>query len=100
MGADGAATGSRDRVARRVTACGRVQGVFYRDSTRREAIRLGVAGWIRNLPDGTVEGIFEGEREPVEALIAFCRVGPERARVESLESTDVDPHGFTRFEVR
>lgn len=89
------------RVRRRVVAHGRVHGVFFRDSTRREAERLGVDGWVRNVDDGTVEGVFEGEASAVEQLIAFCRRGPERARVEKLDVEDLGrPEGVSGFEIR
>ncbi|MBI2487766.1 MAG: acylphosphatase [Deltaproteobacteria bacterium] len=64
---------------------GRVQGVFYRASTQEKAIELGLAGWVRNRADGTVEVVAEGDREGLEKLVEWCRVGPERAQV-----TDVD----------
>jgi acylphosphatase len=60
---------------------GRVQGVFFRSETRRRAIALNITGWIRNLQDGRVEALFEGNRENVDALITFCRRGPSGARV-------------------
>jgi len=63
---------------------GRVQGVFYRQSTVDEARRLGLAGWVRNLPDGRVEVLAEGEREGLEALARFCRRGPPAARVDDV----------------
>jgi len=58
---------------------GRVQGVFFRARTMERAVRLGVGGWIRNLPDGRLEAVFEGKKEPVEAIIEFCRIGPKNA---------------------
>ena len=64
---------------RRVVAHGRVQGVFFRDSTRREAERRGVAGWARNTADGTVEAVFEGAAEAVDAMVEFVRDGPGHA---------------------
>jgi acylphosphatase len=60
---------------------GKVQGVFFRASTRSEAINLNVNGWVRNVSDGRVEAIFEGKRENVEQMIEFCRVGPRAADV-------------------
>ena len=85
-------------VRRRLVAAGRVQGVWFRDSTRREATRLGVAGSARNLPDGTVEVIAEGEPGAVDRLEAFVRAGPGHADVDRLEVADEAPeglHGFT-----
>ena len=63
---------------------GRVQGVFYRMETRNAANGIGVNGWVRNLPDGTVEAVFEGENEKVEAALDWCRQGPPNARVEDV----------------
>ena len=85
---------------RRVIAHGRVQGVFFRDSTRREAQARGVSGWARNAPDGTVEAVFEGPEEAVEALVAFCRAGPGHAQVDRLDVSAEDPEGLQGFSVR
>ncbi|HEY3192831.1 MAG TPA: acylphosphatase, partial [Solirubrobacterales bacterium] len=63
---------------RRVVVSGRVQGVFFRDTTRRRADAVGVAGWVRNTPEGAVEAVFEGESAAVEQLVDFCRRGPSR----------------------
>ena len=60
---------------------GFVQGVFFRASTKDEAVRLGVAGWVRNLPDGAVQALFEGEKKKVEEIIGWCHKGPLGARV-------------------
>ena len=79
---------------------GQVQGVFFRDSTRREAASRGVAGWVCNRADGAVEAVFEGEPEAVEALVAFCTRGPRGAEVANAESTREPPEGLTGFEVR
>jgi acylphosphatase len=87
-------------IRRRAIVHGRVQGVFFRDTTRREAAARGVAGWVRNRPDGTVEAVFEGEPDAVEALLAFCREGPRGAAVERVEVTDEQPEGLAGFEVR
>ena len=81
-------------------AHGRVQGVFFRDSVRRRATELGVAGWAHNRDDGAVEGVFEGEPEQVESMVEYCRRGPGRAEVTDLEVTDEPPEGLTGFEVR
>jgi acylphosphatase len=82
-----------DAIRRRVVVRGNVQGVFFRDSTREEAERRGVAGSVTNRPDGAVEAVFEGAREDVEALIGFCREGPRRARVDDVEVTEEQPEG-------
>jgi acylphosphatase len=84
-------------VRRRVVAGGRVQGVFFRDATRREAERRGVAGSAANRPDGTVECVFEGDEEAVAAMIAFVRAGPGHASVDSVEVTEEQPEGLTSF---
>jgi len=87
-------------VARDVVVHGSVQGVFYRDSCRREAERLGVAGWVRNEPDGTVAGHFEGHVDAVDALVRWCHDGPPRARVgrvDVVESEPRDADGFVAF---
>jgi acylphosphatase len=87
-------------VARRLTASGRVQGVFFRDGTQREASRLGVAGWVRNCPDGTLEAHAEGPAAAVAALVRWCREGPRHADVHELRVTASEPQGLTRFEIR
>jgi acylphosphatase len=83
-----------------VVVHGRVQGVFFRDATRRAAAARGVAGWVRNADDGTVEAVFEGPADAVEALVAFAREGPERARVERVDVREEPPEGLEGFEVR
>jgi acylphosphatase len=87
-------------VRRRVRAHGSVQGVFFRDATRREASRRGVAGWAVNRDDGSVEAVFEGEPDAVEALVEFTRKGPGHARVERLEVDEEEPEGLDGFAVR
>jgi acylphosphatase len=84
---------------RRVVVHGRVQGVFFRDGVRRRAEAVGVAGWVRNRPDGTVEAVFEGPAEAVEAMVAFCRRGPARAVVERVDLEEEAPRGERGFEV-
>lgn len=84
---------------RKVRAHGRVQGVYFRDTTQRLAQRLGVAGFVRNLPDGTVEGVFEGSERAVRALVDFCRDGPPDAEVDRLEVVEEPPEGLTGFRV-
>lgn len=79
---------------------GRVQGVFFRAETRSRAASLGLSGWVRNNPDGTVEAVFEGPQERVEAMVAWCRHGPPDARVDSVETTWEPPRGEAGFSVR
>jgi len=73
------------KVRAHVIITGRVQGVFFRTETQDEAIRKGMTGWVRNMPDGRVEAVFEGEKDNVEKLIEFCRRGPPGARVTKVE---------------
>jgi acylphosphatase len=89
-----------DSVRRRVVAHGRVQGVFFRDATRREAERRGVAGSATNAPDGSVECVFEGEAGAVEAMIAFVRGGPGHASVDTVDVTEEQPRGLSGFDTR
>lgn len=83
-----------------VTVSGMVQGVFFRDSCRREARRREVGGWVRNTSAGEVEAEFEGTEAAVDAMVAWCRQGPPAARVEDVRTADVEPTGATHFEVR
>jgi len=87
-------------IRRRVRVFGRVQGVWFRDATRRRAHALRVAGWVRNREDGSVEAVFEGPPDRVEAAVAFCRTGPPGARVAHLECRDEAPEGLTDFTIR
>lgn len=73
------------KVRARMFINGRVQGVFFRSETHRKARRYNVTGWIRNLPDGRVEAVLEGEKESIEKLIEFCKKGPPSARVTKAE---------------
>lgn len=79
---------------------GSVQGVFFRVEARDRARSLGLAGWVRNEPDGAVEAVFEGERERVESLIEWCRRGPAGARVEDVDVTWEEPQGEEAFSIR
>jgi len=79
---------------------GEVQGVFFRDSCRREAVVHGVNGWVRNLPDGRVEAVFEGDAAGVDHMVRWARSGPPRARVEHVDVVEEEPTGETRFAVR
>ncbi|MFA5860303.1 MAG: acylphosphatase [Candidatus Thermoplasmatota archaeon] len=84
-----------------VFVSGKVQGVFYRDSTRSEAQKRGVRGWVRNLRDGRVEAVFEGATEDVEAMVAWCRIGPALSRPTFVDRKSGEAEeGFTVFEIR
>ncbi len=85
---------------RRVVVHGYVQGVFFRDTTRRLALEHGVAGWARNTWEGTVEAVFEGEPDAVERLVAFVREGPQGAAVERVEVFEEPEEGLRGFAVR
>jgi acylphosphatase len=78
---------------------GRVQGVFFRAETRDRAVSLGLGGWVRNNADGTVEAAFEGDRERVESMVAWCRRGPALAQVEDVDVTWEEPRGESEFGV-
>jgi len=84
---------------KRVVVSGRVQGVFFRDTVRRRAESAGVAVWVRNTPEGSVEAVFEGVPAAVDELVEFCRRGPGRAEVASIEVEEETPEGLTGFEV-
>ena len=84
----------------RVFVEGWVQGVNFRYSTVQEATRLGVSGWVRNLPDGRVEAAYEGRREAVEELLAWTRRGPRWAQVTNVDIHDEEPKGERGFSVR
>ena len=86
-------------IRRRVIVHGRVQGVFFRDSTRERARSHGVAGWARNLPDGSVETVLEGEPEAVERVVRFLQTGPPHADVEQVEVREEEPEGLEGFSV-
>lgn len=88
-----------ERVTRRLVVRGRVQGVFYRESMRQEAARLGIAGWVCNRRDGTVEAIVQGTGDAVEAITRWARRGPEDARVQSVDVSSAEGD-FSGFEKR
>lgn len=89
-----------DVIRRRVTAHGRVQGVFFRDSVRERARAHGVFGWVRNRSDGAVEAVLEGPPDHVARVVRFFETGPPQAQVKNVEVSDEEPEGLTRFEVR
>jgi acylphosphatase len=90
---------SDEIVRRRLIVQGRVQGVFFRDSTRHCARSAGVAGWARNRDDGTLEVVVEGPSDAVERVVRFCETGPRGARVESVDSQPESPEGLSGFEI-
>ena len=87
-------------IRRRVEIHGFVQGVFFRDTTRRRAAERGVAGWVRNTPQGTVEAAFEGEPDAVEAMVRFAHDGPRGAVVDRVDVIEEEPEGLSGFAVR
>ena len=87
-------------IARRVVVHGRVQGVFFRETARRRARRAGVAGWVRNNDDGSVEAWFEGEPDDVEVMLLVAETGPSGAYFDKVDVENVDPQDLRGFEVR
>ena len=92
--------GDGERIRRHVVVHGRVQGVFFRDSTRDRAQSRGVAGWVANRSDGAVEAVFEGDPEAVEGMVRFCRSGPSSADVNDVEVSEEPAEGLSGFSVR
>ena len=89
-----------EKVNARAIISGRVQGVFFRVETKRAADKIGVFGWVRNLSDGTVEAVFEGDRDRVEAVIGWCKEGPSHAQVANVDISWQEYTGeFQRFEI-
>ncbi len=87
-------------IRRRVVVHGDVQGVGYRWSCVRQAQALGVRGWVRNRPDGSVELVAEGESEPVDRLVAWTRTGPSHAAVSGVDVSEETPEGLPDFQIR
>ncbi|MFP5370805.1 MAG: acylphosphatase [Actinomycetes bacterium] len=87
-------------IRRRVIVSGDVQGVFFRDTCRREALARGVAGWVRNRSDGSVEAVLEGDQQAVEAVAAWMRDGPPHASVTDVQVSEEQPAGERGFTVR
>ena len=96
-GLTGASGAESVRVHVQVT--GRVQGVWFRDSCREQARAIGVGGWVRNRADGAVEAEFEGAPAAVDRMVAWCRTGPPRARVDAVDAKTVPTSGDRRFRV-
>lgn len=94
------ADGDAERVRAHVFVSGRVQGVTYRATTRREATERGVDGWVRNLDDGRVEAVFEGPADAVDGMLEYCHEGPARARVDDVTVEHEPPEGIDGFEIR
>lgn len=91
---------SDETIRRHVTVRGEVQGVFFRETTRRKATEAGVAGWVTNCRDGSVQAVFEGPPEAVDQLLEFCREGPTAASVRDVDVREQDPEGISGFDVR
>lgn len=89
-----------DRTRAHVYVSGRVQGVYYRATTRDTAQETGVDGWVRNLDDGRVEAVFEGPEGAVEEMVAWCETGSRAASVDAVDATYEEPEGLDGFEVR
>jgi acylphosphatase len=87
-------------IRRHVFVSGMVQGVFFRYEARERARTRGLAGWVRNLPDGRVEAVFEGPEPDVEAMVEWCSTGPRGATVTDVEAIEEDPEGIQGFDVR
>lgn len=87
-------------IRRHVLVSGSVQRVFFRYETRERARSRGLAGWVRNLPDGRVEAVFEGPEDAVEAMVDWCRTGPRGAEVTDVEAIAEEPEGLEGFQVR
>jgi acylphosphatase len=83
----------------RVRVRGRVQGVFFRVEARDRASSFGLAGWVRNCPDGTVEAVFEGEPERVQSMIDWCERGPSGASVDDVDVVSEEPEGEAGFRI-
>ena len=93
-------TEERKTARAHVFISGQVQGVFFRQKAKDRARTRGVTGWVRNLPDGRVEAVFEGSRESIESVIDWCRRGPSLAEVDSIDVEWEEPIGEQSFNVR
>jgi len=83
----------------RVFISGRVQGVFFRIFTQKKAKSLGLSGWVKNLPDGRVEAVFEGEPEMIKQMLNWCDQGSPASQVDKIERLEEEPEGLERFEI-
>ena len=91
---------NQDPIRRRAIVHGRVQGVFFRDSTRERANAHGVAGWVTNRPDGAVEAVLEGPPDGVQSVLRFLETGPPQASVDHVDISEEVPEGLAEFSVR
>jgi len=91
---------TEESTRRHVIVHGRVQGVAFRDATRRQASSRGVAGWVTNRSDGAVEAVFEGDPDAVRSLVEFVREGPRAADVDRVEEREEEPEGLSSFDLR
>lgn len=91
---------SEDAVRAHAFITGKVQGVYYRANTQKQARRRDLDGWVRNLDDGRVEAVFEGPRAKVEDVVEWCRTGSPRADVDEVDVEWEDPEGLSGFEIR
>ena len=89
-----------DMIRRRLVVHGKVQGVFYRDSTRHAARNEGVSGWAANRSDGSVEVVLEGPADAVESVAGYCRRGPSSADVHKVDEHEETPEGLSGFQIR
>jgi acylphosphatase len=88
------------KIRKRVLIAGRVQGVWFRESCREQAVALGVTGWVRNLSDGRVEAVLEGREAAVDRVVQWCHEGPRSARVDRVDVETEEPIGESGFHVR
>ncbi len=88
------------KIRRRLVVHGKVQGVFFRDSTRQAARNEGVSGWAANRSDGSVEVVLEGSPDAVGSVVGYCREGPSSAEVHSVDVHEETPEGLTGFQIR
>lgn len=88
-----------NRIRAHVHVSGRVQGVYFRSTTRERARSIGIDGWVQNLDDGRVEAVFEGTKDDVESIVEWCHEGSPTADVDEVQVTYEDPSGLSGFEI-